>query len=85
MQVEIEAHQFFEREGYDIHVTVPITYSQAVLGVRVMVPTLGVYIYTYVSVGMGVVVRVRVRARVHVRVRVRAGLGVGVGAVFMYV
>jgi len=81
VQVEIEAHQFFEREGYDIHVTVPITYSQAVLGVRVMVPTLGVYIYTYVSVGMGVVVRVRVR----VRVRVGFGVGVGVGAVFMYV
>jgi len=39
--VEIEPHQFFMREGTDIHVTVPISYSQAVLGGRVMVPDLG--------------------------------------------
>ena len=40
VQVEIEPHQFFTREGYDIHVTVPISISQAVLGGKVTVPTL---------------------------------------------
>ena len=30
----------FERDGFDVHVTVPITYSQAVLGAEVEVPTI---------------------------------------------
>lgn len=30
----------FQRDGYDVHVTVPITYSQAVLGAEVEVPTI---------------------------------------------
>jgi len=29
----------FERDGYDVWVTVPITYSQAVLGASIVVPT----------------------------------------------
>ena len=29
-----------DRDGYDVHVTVPITYSQAVTGADVVVPTI---------------------------------------------
>ena len=38
--VNIEAHDFFERDGFDVHCTVPISFSQAALGSEVEVPTL---------------------------------------------
>ncbi len=38
--IEIEPHAFFRREGRDIHVDVPITLGEAVLGAKIEVPTL---------------------------------------------
>ncbi len=38
--VKIRDHPFFRREGNDLHITVPITLAQAVLGGPVTVPTL---------------------------------------------
>jgi molecular chaperone DnaJ len=38
--VEIDEHQFFEREGFDIRCTVPVSFSQAALGAELEVPTL---------------------------------------------
>lgn len=38
--VTVRPDPMFERDRYDIHVTVPITYSQAVLGAEVVVPTI---------------------------------------------
>ena len=35
----VKADPMFERDGYDVWVTVPITYSQAVMGAEVVVPT----------------------------------------------
>lgn len=40
LQVRVEPDPFFERDGSDIHVTVPITIAQAVLGAVVTVPTI---------------------------------------------
>ena len=40
VSVKIRDHSYFRRQGNDIHVTVPITLSQAVLGGPVTVPTL---------------------------------------------
>ena len=37
--VSVKKDPMFERRKYDIYVTVPITYSQAVLGAEVVVPT----------------------------------------------
>ena len=37
--VTVRPDPMFERDGYDVWVTVPITYSQAVLGADVVVPT----------------------------------------------
>lgn len=37
--ISVRPDQMFERDGYDVWVTVPITYSQAVLGASVVVPT----------------------------------------------
>ena len=39
-QIQVESDPFFERDGADVHVTVPLTLSQAVLGAVVTVPTI---------------------------------------------
>ncbi len=38
--ITVRPDTMFERDGYDVHVTVPITYSQAVLGADLEVPTI---------------------------------------------
>lgn len=38
--VTVRPDPLFERDGYDVWVTVPITYSQAVLGDRITVPSI---------------------------------------------
>ena len=38
--VRIEPHPYFRREGDDIHITVPITVSEAALGAKIEVPTI---------------------------------------------
>ena len=37
--IHIVPHRFFRREGRDVHVELPITLSEAVLGGKIMVPT----------------------------------------------
>jgi molecular chaperone DnaJ len=38
--LHVKEHAFFEREGNDLHCSVPISYSQAVLGAEIEIPTL---------------------------------------------
>lgn len=38
--VSVKAHPLFEREGYDVLLEMPITFSQAALGAEIEVPTL---------------------------------------------
>ena len=38
--VTVRPDPMFERDGFDVHVTVPLTYSQAVLGDNIVVPTI---------------------------------------------
>jgi molecular chaperone DnaJ len=38
--LHVKEHSFFEREGKDLHCTVPISISQAALGTEIQVPTL---------------------------------------------
>ncbi|PIP92653.1 MAG: molecular chaperone DnaJ [Bdellovibrio sp. CG12_big_fil_rev_8_21_14_0_65_39_13] len=40
VQIEIEQHEIFERDGFDVHCRVPISFSQAALGADMEVPTL---------------------------------------------
>ena len=40
MIVTVRPDAMFERDRFDVHVTVPVTYSQAVLGAEVVVPTI---------------------------------------------
>ncbi len=37
--VTLRPDPLFQREGYDVHVNVPITYAQAALGAQIVVPT----------------------------------------------
>jgi DnaJ-class molecular chaperone len=39
IEVEVRPHRFFRRDGDDIHLELPITLSEAVLGGQVPVPT----------------------------------------------
>ena len=39
IEIHITPHEFFRREGRDVHVELPITLSEAVLGGKIMVPT----------------------------------------------
>ena len=39
VEISINPHRFFVRQGDDIHVELPITLSEAVLGARVKTPT----------------------------------------------
>lgn len=51
VEISVEEHPVFHREGVDIHVITPITLSTAVLGGSVRVPTLTGEVETKVPVG----------------------------------
>ena len=38
--MHVRHHDFFQREGYDLHLKVPISFVQAALGIRLTIPTL---------------------------------------------
>ena len=40
LRVEVKPHPFFERQGNDLHVKVPVTVSEATLGAKIEVPTI---------------------------------------------
>jgi DnaJ-class molecular chaperone len=39
VEIQVDAHPYFERDDMDIHLEVPITLSEAVLGAKINVPT----------------------------------------------
>lgn len=45
IEIRVRDHAFFTRDGDDIHVEVPISIKEAVLGGRIKVPTPGGYVY----------------------------------------
>lgn len=38
--LSVKPHSFFEREGKDLHCSIPISFAQAALGAEIMIPTL---------------------------------------------
>lgn len=40
VRIRVKRHAVFERDGYNIHIDFPVTYSQAVLGAEIEVPTI---------------------------------------------
>jgi DnaJ-class molecular chaperone len=71
VEVKVLPHRFFRRVGDDIHVDVPVTLAEAVLGARIKVPTIGKSVMVTVPArsDTGTVLRLRGkgihRARAH--------------------
>lgn len=40
VEIRVEEHELFERDGFDVHCTIPVSFSQAALGAEIEVPTL---------------------------------------------
>ncbi len=40
LDIEVEPHPFFQRKEHDIHLELPVTLNEAVLGARITVPTI---------------------------------------------
>ena len=40
LNVQVQPHEYFEREGDDIHIELPVTFVEAALGAKVSVPTI---------------------------------------------
>lgn len=63
VQVHVEAHPFFVRQDWDIHVEVPITLPEAVLGARIRIPTLAGAVNVTVPPGSNTGTTLRLRGR----------------------
>src|SRR6266853_439497 len=63
IEVHIAPHPFFRREGDDIHVELPVSLSEAVLGARVSVPTVSGSVTMTIPKGSDTGARLRLRGR----------------------
>src|SRR5690349_13091167 len=63
IEVHIAPHPFFRREGDDIHLELPVSLSEAVLGARVPVPTVTGPVTMAIPKGSDTGARLRLRGR----------------------
>ena len=63
IEVHIEPHRFFRREGDDIHVELPVSLAEAVLGARVPVPTVTGPVTMTIPAGSDTGARLRLRGK----------------------
>jgi len=63
IEVHIAPHQFFRREGDDIHVELPVSLAEAVLGARVAVPTVTGPVTMTIPKGSDTGTRLRLRGK----------------------
>jgi DnaJ-class molecular chaperone len=63
IEVHAQSHRLFTREGNDIHVEVPVTLQEAVLGARITVPTPTGAVHVTVPARSDTGTRLRLRAR----------------------
>ncbi len=61
--INIKPHQIFEREEFDVHCTVPISFSQAALGAEMEVPTLGGKVALKIPAGTQSGVKMRLKGK----------------------
>ena len=61
--IGVSPHPFFRRENRDIHLDLPVTVAEAVLGARVTVPTLGGSVTMAVPAGSDAGTRLRLRGK----------------------
>lgn len=63
VSLDIEAHPFFERKGHDVHLTLPVTLPEAVLGAKVEVPTVSGPVSLAIPPGSNTGTRLRLKGR----------------------
>jgi DnaJ-class molecular chaperone len=63
VEIHVEPHAFFEARDNDIHVEVPVTVQEAVLGGRIRVPTVGGPVMLNVPAGSNTGTSLRLRGR----------------------
>ncbi|MEA9354996.1 molecular chaperone DnaJ [Bacteriovorax sp. PP10] len=72
--INIRAHDIFERDEFDVHCTVPISFSQAALGAEMEVPTLSGKVALKIPAGTQSGVKMRLKGKGIQRL---GGYGVG--------
>ena len=63
VELHVEQHRFFQRKDDNIHVEVPVTLKEAVLGARIEVPTIGGLVAVTVPKGSNTGTTLRLRDR----------------------
>jgi DnaJ-class molecular chaperone len=63
VEVHVEPHAFFERRGNDIHVSVPVTLQEAVLGHSIEVPTIDGKVSLRIPRGSNTGTKLRLKAK----------------------
>jgi molecular chaperone DnaJ len=61
--INIKPHEIFEREEFDVHCTVPISFSQAALGAEMEVPTLSGKVSLKIPAGTQGGVKMRLKGK----------------------
>jgi molecular chaperone DnaJ len=61
--INIRPHEIFERDEFDVHCTVPISFSQAALGAEMEVPTLSGKVSLKIPVGTQSGVKMRLKGK----------------------
>lgn len=72
--INIKPHEIFERDEFDVHCTVPISFSQAALGAEMEVPTLSGKVALKIPAGTQAGVKMRLKGKGIQRL---GGYGVG--------
>lgn len=63
VEVKIEPHAFFEREGFDVHLELPVTLREAVLGGSIATPTIDGMVNVTVPKGSNTGTRLRLKGK----------------------
>ena len=61
--IRVPRHRHFRREGRDIHVTIPVSLDEAVLGCKLRVPTIDGYVTVSVPPGSNTGTRLRLKGK----------------------
>jgi len=61
--LSIRAHEFFERDGYNLHCVIPISFPQAALGAEIEIPAIGAPVTLKVPEGTQSGKELRIRGR----------------------
>lgn len=63
IRISVRAHPVFRREGHDLYVDVPVTFSEAALGAKIQVPTIGGLAQVTLPAGTDSGTRLRLRGK----------------------